>query len=469
MTHFIKNAPKSTKANQKHASRVHGPHAAQTARGRLIVFTRYPTPGKTKTRLIPLLGAGGAAELHRKMTQHTLCWARECAHTQQVSLEVHFQGGSIRRMRQCFGAQYRYVAQRGGDLGQRMAGAFHRAFQANEGPVVVVGTDCPALSANVIAQTLHRLRQNDVVLGPAADGGYYLIGLRREIPQLFTEIPWGSSHVFQETFDRATEQNRSVGLLETLADVDRPEDLDVWIDARDEFIDRSPLARISIIIPTLDEGNLLGDVLRRAARGRNVETIVADAGGGESTRRIAAAHGVRRLEVARGRAEQMNAAATVATGHILLFLHADTQLPDDFDRHVRDVLDRPGVAGGAFRLRIDGAGRSLRLVQHMANLRAKVLQIPYGDQAIFLRRHTFDRLGGFSDLPILEDLDLVRRLHREGRVEIAPAEVVTSARRWDALGTWRTTRINQMVLGGYYLGLSPHRLARWYHAQGHPR
>jgi hypothetical protein len=125
-------------------------------------------------------------------------------------------------------------------------------------------------------------------------------------------------------------------------------------------------------------------------------------------------------------------------------------------------LARPGVAAGAFRLRIDGAGRSLRLIQRIANLRAACLQMPYGDQALFLHHDTFDQLGGFAELPILEDFDLVRRLRRLGRVAIAPAEVVTSARRWCRLGPWRTTWINQIVLLGHYLGVRPQRLADWY-------
>jgi len=124
---------------------------------------------------------------------------------------------------------------------------------------------------------------------------------------------------------------------------------------------------------------------------------------------------------------------------------------------------------GAFRLRIAGARGWLRFIQGMANLRARCLQMPYGDQAIFLRREAFETSGRFVELPIMEDYELVRRLRRHGRIAIADAEVVTSARRWRVLGPWRTTWINQKIVLCYHLGVSPQRLARWYRRDADPR
>ncbi len=421
---------------------------------RLIVFCRYPEPGKTKTRLIPSLGPEGAADLHRQMARHTLHWAKELASDGAATVEVHFAAGSENLMRQCFGDDLPFRAQVAGDLGDRLAAAFQTAFRAGARQTVVVGTDCPGLSRAAAEDALDRLSGNDLVLGPAADGGYYLIGLRREVPQLFSDIPWGTAEVLEATLQKARELKMSVSLLQTLRDVDRPEDLDVWHCATE---------RISVIVPTLDEeAGQLGETLRSAGCGRDVETIVVDVHRRDSIRQVAQSCGARTLSAPRGRARQMNAGAAAATGQILLFLHADTRLPERFDRHVRQVLSQPRVAAGAFRLAIDGASGSLRWIARAANLRARLLQMPYGDQAIFLRADTFHRLGGFSDVPILEDVDLIRRLWRTGRVVIAPAEVVTSARRWRNLGTWRTTWINQQIIVGYCLGVSHQRLARWY-------
>ena len=168
------------------------------------------------------------------------------------------------------------------------------------------------------------------------------------------------------------------------------------------------------------------------------------------------------MQASRGRAVQQNAGAESATGSTLLFLHADTRLPENFMQELFSVLDRPDVAAGAFRLGIEGAGASLRLIETVANWRSRFLQSPYGDQGLFLRRDIFESVGGFRPLPVMEDFDLIRRVRKLGRIGIAPSAVQTSARRWNRLGPWRTTLINQAMIAGYYLDLDPARLARLY-------
>ena len=157
----------------------------------------------------------------------------------------------------------------------------------------------------------------------------------------------------------------------------------------------------------------------------------------------------------------MNAGAREAEGEFLLFLHADTLLPDGFADYIPGILSRPGVSAGAFQL-IHPPLPGLQFIEKMANWRARTLQWPYGDQAIFLRADRFRVLGGFADIPILEDLDLIRRLRRQGRIAIAPVPVIASSRRWQQYGVWRTSLTNQLILAGYFAGISPHRLARWY-------
>lgn len=194
----------------------------------LIIFTRYPEPGKTKTRLIPALGAEGAATLQRKMTEDTLAEVKKLQTFYPVSVEVHFAGGNEQLMQGWLGSTITYHRQSGGDIGCRMASAFQASFEAGMNAVVIIGIDCPDLNAQLIAQAFQTLRQYDLVLGPAQDGGYYLIGLRRSIPELFTGIHWSTAEVLQKTLGIAQRLKLSVAQLPILRDVDRPEDLSVW-------------------------------------------------------------------------------------------------------------------------------------------------------------------------------------------------------------------------------------------------
>jgi rSAM/selenodomain-associated transferase 1 len=192
---------------------------------RLIIFTRYPEPGRTKTRLIPALGAAGAANLHRRMTEQAIATARQLAALQAVALEVRYSGGDAALMQQWLGANLRLRAQSDGDLGARMREAFHEAFQQGCERVVIIGTDCPGITSATLAAAFAALCRNDLALGPASDGGYYLIGLRRLIPQLFDGILWGTDGVLRHTLQIAETLDLRYSLLEQLDDVDRPEDL----------------------------------------------------------------------------------------------------------------------------------------------------------------------------------------------------------------------------------------------------
>ena len=204
------------------------PNPQSAIRNRLIIFTRYPEPGKTKTRLIPALGPEGAADLHRRMSEHTMIWARQMKNTSAVSLEVRYEGGDENRIREWIGSDIPCRPQGNGDLGARMAWAFSEAFSVGMERVIIVGTDCPGLTGDLVQIAFEELRDNDLVVGPAKDGGYYLIGLRMFTPHLFGGIPWGTDEVLPKTLGIADDLKLRVLLLERLADVDRPEDLPTW-------------------------------------------------------------------------------------------------------------------------------------------------------------------------------------------------------------------------------------------------
>ncbi len=200
---------------------------------RLIIFTRYPEPGTTKTRMIEVLGAVGAANLQRQMTEYTLAQAQLLPSFFPVSLEVRFSGGNQQLMQKWLGGNIDYLPQGEGDLGQKMANSLSSAFQNKIESVAIIGSDCPGLTPKLMAQAFQQLHLgSDLVLGSAIDGGYYLIALSRFIPELFTGISWGSDRVCQQTVAIAQNLNLAVTYLPPLGDVDRPEDLSIWQQRR---------------------------------------------------------------------------------------------------------------------------------------------------------------------------------------------------------------------------------------------
>jgi rSAM/selenodomain-associated transferase 2 len=227
--------------------------------------------------------------------------------------------------------------------------------------------------------------------------------------------------------------------------------------------------RFSIIIPVQDEQDCIGRCLDGLA-GQGFEefreVIVVDGDPDGSTISLIQGSGATRLASAPGRARQMNAGAAVANGDILIFLHADTQLPPAALEKIDRLMATGRYAGGAFDLGIDSDRWILRYIAMRASMRSRQNRIPYGDQAIFIDRAYFVQLGGFNDMPIMEDVDLMRRIKKDRRrIHIFRDRVLTSPRRWEAEGPILTTLRNQFVVGLYYLGVSPKKLVRYYKPQ----
>ncbi|MBV6625085.1 MAG: TIGR04283 family arsenosugar biosynthesis glycosyltransferase [Rivularia sp. (in: Bacteria)] len=224
-------------------------------------------------------------------------------------------------------------------------------------------------------------------------------------------------------------------------------------------------AKISIIIPTLNESPNLKATLASTQTGTNLEVIVVDGGSDDNTVNIAESFGVKVISGYQNRACQMNAGAKNAEGDILLFLHADTLLPANFDEMIRTAMQQPSTVAGAFALRINAPDIGLRLVEWGVKWRSKLFQMPYGDQAIFITRNKFERIGGFPEVLIMEDFELIRQLKKAGNITLISASVITSPRRWLRKGILQTTLINQIVIIAYFLGVSPARIRSWYRGE----
>ena len=493
----------------------------------LVVFTRPPVPGACKTRLIPQIGKAGAAAIAARLTEA----ARQCAHEWLRTVEA--ESGSARvalcvagaidsTCRESFADWLPFAsiqAQAEGDLGNRLEQAVAERFRDGAGRVIVVGTDCPGLTAAHLLEATRALASHEVVLGPALDGGYTLIGLRRPIPELFRDMPWSKPELLAATRRRMQGERLTWYELQTLGDVDLAEDLprlaalfrpqprvDATLPAG-----RTIAGRVSILIPSRGDAARLGRLIEwieGAAQG-DVEVLILSAEPDpESTALVPRREGavmhrqdlkgmgtlsqvvrtagqassgtpnrqcdtglkrlVRVVVEPVSRAVRLNAGAALATGEFLLFLHADAWPPPRFDARIRETLSDRGISLGAFSLGIEGEQGGLRCVERGANWRSRWLGLPYGDQGLFCRATDFWRVGGFPAWPLLDDVALVRRLARIGKLAILNDAMVVSGRRWERLGIVRTTVLNQAILGAWFLGVSPERLAEWYRGTTRP-
>jgi rSAM/selenodomain-associated transferase 2 len=220
--------------------------------------------------------------------------------------------------------------------------------------------------------------------------------------------------------------------------------------------------RISVVVPTLNEAQAVVGCLESLApmRARGHELIVVDGGSDDGTPELARALADRVLAAPRGRALQMNAGAAQAGGDALVFLHADVRLPEGADRMVLEALARR--LWGRFDVTLDSPRALLALVGAMMNLRSRLTAIATGDQALFVRREAFERLGGYAPIPLMEDVELSARLRRLGRPACLRARVLASARRWESRGVLRTVVLMWRLRLAYLLGADPARLAERY-------
>lgn len=282
--------------------------------------------------------------------------------------------------------------------------------------------------------------------------------------EIFHNIDWGTEIVLYQTLSIIEEQKLRVSLLDKLGDVDVPEDLKIWYKAKQEE-EKNTKSKISIIIPVLNEGKNIKNTINSLKLAENIEILIVDGGSTDDTLKIA--HSLKDcivLSAPKGRASQMNVGAKHATGNILLFLHADTQLPYHYDVYIRACINQLGDKCGCFSFSV-GENNSWRLalMERTANWRARELKMPYGDQCLFVEREFFEKRGRFPNLALMEDYEFVKQLKGEIRVVYAPVE--TSKRRWEKKGVFTAVFWNQVFIILYSLGVSTERIAHWYYGK----
>lgn len=433
-----------------------------TARIPICIFAKPPVAGQVKTRLaLP----GRAAELARAFLIDTHESIVELGWAQPIVASTGALDAGLRAR-----LAPTVWPQGDGDLGARLERVLRRALE--EAPAAIaIGADSPGIPRSRHDEARAALATNDAVIGPADDGGFYLLGLTRCPEGLLRDLPWSSPDTFDATVARLRAHGLSVAILEPWFDVDHPDDLErlrrvlaARPGAAPATRDALAAPRISIIMPVLDEGKRIAAALGDAVALPGIhEVIVVDGGSADRTVEIAGRFPVRVVASRRGRGPQLNAGAAAATGDVLLFLHADTSLPRDAAEHVRAALARSRVIAGAFRTwTVADAPRPwFAPLLHLADLRSRVSRYPYGDQAMFVRADVFHRVGGFPDVPLMEDLELSHRLWQHGRIHSCRAVVRVSGRRFVARPIVYTTLVNVFPLL-HRVGVSPHTLARFY-------
>jgi uncharacterized protein len=414
-------------------------------------------PGRVKTRLLPAFTPIECAEIQRMLIDRTLRWAIEVAPRATL---LALDGPPIP-----VPAGIETIPQDGRDLGERLAHATGEAFRRHPGRLLVVGVDTRLTREHADAALAQLDAGAEAVFGPARDGGYYLLALARPLPELFAIDPqaWGGDRVLELSLAAAWQAGRRTALIHPERDLDTPADAAALEDDDPELRPlllkaREPL--VSVVVPVLEEAAALPGLLDHLAtlEGR-FETIVVDGGSADRSAGIVAAHPSAPvvLRAGGGRARQMNTGAAAARGDPIVFLHADTRLPP----RAYKALTTSAADGGNFAIHFDGGDRFSRVLGAWYRLQRR-LGVYYGDSAIWLRRHAFDALEGFRELPIMDDYDLARRLERGFRTACLPGPVVTSARRWRTLGIPRTV-LSWIVIRWLFLaGVSPRRLARLY-------
>lgn len=443
----------------------------------ICVFAKARHTEAVKTRLASVVGYAGAAALAEAFLQDTwstvssLPWAKLVIASTELSIASLVSGNPD------------VWPQGEGDLGARLEGILSRALKNSPSAIAICG-DSPGLPMELLEQAHSALREADAVIGPCEDGGFYLLGLRRCSLGLLAGVPWSQENTCQQTLKKLKAAGLNVRLLKPWFDIDRPRDLtrlQAMIVSGELYAPRTQEAllrlwsgeatncprKISVIIPVLNERAYLPQTLAQLQRGNWAhEAIVVDGGSTDGTREwLARQSDVTIVESPPGRGCQLNAGAEVATGDVLLFLHADARLPPDTPEHLMRALESPQVCGGCFCVRFDSCRpRSLGIVAAGINVRTLLTHSATGDQAIFVRRSVFEKIGGFRDCPLFEDVDFVRRMKRIRRFVVIRSPVTASARRHVEYGVFRTVMLIYLLRLAYWAGLLPFTLAKWYPA-----
>ncbi|MBQ0041339.1 MAG: TIGR04283 family arsenosugar biosynthesis glycosyltransferase [Clostridiales bacterium] len=400
----------------------------------MIVFTRVPVPGQTKTRMMPYFTPEQCADLHRCFLQDVSRQVKKV----DADIIVSYTGGNPDQLEQIFGKKVMYIEQIGDGLGNRMADAIRKAHETGYDKIVLIGTDVPELEAETLDAAFAMLDACDVVMGPTEDGGYYLIGMKEAHQQAFNVKKYGEASVLEETLKGISDAGLTAVTIDSYDDIDTPEDAHGYRERmrEDAGLRRSATgkflrdnAKISIIIPTYNEASTVAQLMEQLQEYKeDAEIIFVDGGSQDDTLKIIDDE-FRVITCDKGRAIQMNTAARESTGDILFFLHCDSKLPAKVTEEIRHVMATDDY--GCFGVKYDSKNFFMWTNRVISNHRAWNRGLPFGDQGIFIDRKLFFEMGMFPEMSMMEDYEFSRKMLRYGfKPGKATSRIETSGRRY---------------------------------------
>lgn len=426
----------------------------------LIIFTRVPVPGYTKTRLMPYFTPKQCAGLHRCFLQDIAGVCQKAEADVFVCYTQERPGNNI--LFHIFGECAGYFPQEGENLGQRMYRAIEYVLKKGYQACILIGTDVPEVKHTDICQAFEILETKDIVFGPTADGGYYLVGMKTAKKEVFEKQTYGHGSVLYNTMCGLEKKNLSVGLGKKHFDIDTREDIESYRDRMrsDKSLQKTETgkylmrtSKISVIVPIYNEEKTIQGLLESLRGIKNrCEIILVDGGSTDRTLEYIGTD-FKLLHSKKGRAQQMNLGAAESTGDILFFLHCDSELPAQALEQIRCVMKdyRVGCFGIAFHSR----NFFMFTCRVISNHRIKDRNVVFGDQGIFIERKLFFDMGMFPELPIMEDYQFSLSLKERGeKIGITKKRIYTSDRRFPA-GTipklkemWRMNRLRKKYRDG---------------------
>lgn len=434
----------------------------------LIIFTKEPCEGKVKTRLAKSIGDFEATSIYKLLLNNLLNFKLN------KNIDIYVSVLPFTSDYKKYFNNHLIFLQKGNNFGLRMSNSFKKLFNLAYDNVILIGSDIPIFNEKIINDSFDKLKNHDAIISKTDDQGYCLIGFNKNS---FCEKTFDidfNKEVYNQTID--TLKNLNVSIMDTYFDIDNINDLRKFVNNKDKKNNQklylyakkllTNLPKISVVIPVYYEKDNLRKTISKIKENsfyNDFEIIVCDTLAKTTINEIDCSNLRVAISKKAGRSFQLNEGATCAKSEILLFLHADTLVPKNWDKLIIDLHSKKQELCGAFSLGIDTNNLFIKTVEYLANLRVFFTNTPYGDQAQFFSASLFEKIGFYDEIPLMEDISIIKKVHSlNKKVEILNKKIYTSDRRWKEEGILYTSFRNRILSSLYFFGISSEKLKKYY-------